>query len=177
MIVKNGGKILGYAMLKNSNTLPIGAAQWSDGANTLVQFTTVTNFTKSTVSNVITDNSNTGVTMYLGLGNTPPTVNDYWLDETEVGGVNINSIIKYRSSTIGEGANGAVTYTFTFLNTSSDTSYTIKEIGLAIVPSNNSSDPRNGRCILIARKLITPRSVQPQETISFTYTISPCGGD
>ena len=175
MIVKNGGNLFGYAMMRNNNVLTAGKAIWNDGANTLVNFTTVTNYTKSTTENKIEQNTNVGVTMYLGVGTTPPTVNDYWLDQTEVNGVDINDDILLRSGTVGEGANGSSLYTFAFMNMS-DKTYTVKEICLAVVPISTTTDPRNGRCIMIARKLIVPRTVQPSETITFTYEISPCGG-
>ena len=51
MIVKNGGNLFGYAMMRNNNVLTAGKAKWNDGANTLVNFTTVTNFTNSTTEN------------------------------------------------------------------------------------------------------------------------------
>jgi hypothetical protein len=126
------------------------------------------------INRIIDENANTGVTMFLGVGSTPPTVDDIWLDETDVDGEDINNIIQMQTANIGEGANGKVTYTFSFINTSGV--HTIREIALAIVPSNTTTDPRNGRCVMIARKLIPARTVQPAETITFTYEISPCGG-
>lgn len=174
MIVKNGGIWLGRSILMNNNVVATGTVYWNDGVANQTNWSTATNYTKSAVINRIDENTNIGVTMFLGVGSTPPTVDDIWLDETDVNGEDINDLIQMQTANVGEGANGKVTYTFSFINTGGV--HTIREIALAIVPLNTTTDPRNGRCVMIARKLIPARTVQPAETITFTYELSPCGG-
>lgn len=174
MIVKNGGIWLGRSILMNNNVVATGTVHWNNGAANQTNWNTATNATKSAEINRIDENTGIGITMFLGVGSTPPTVDDIWLDETDVNGEDINDIIQMQTANIGEGANGKVTYTFSFINTGDV--QTIREIALAIVPPNTTTDPRNGRCVMIARKLIPARTVQPAETITFTYELSPCGG-
>ncbi len=175
MIVKNGGIWLGRSILKNNNVVDANTVYWNNGVQNLTNWSTATNYTKSAVLNQINENTNIGVTMFLGVGSTPPTVNDIWLDKINVDGEDINNIIRMQTANVGEGANGKVTYTFSFMNAGGI--QTIREIALAIVPSNTTTDPRNGRCVMIARKLIPARTVEIGETITFTYELSPCGGE
>lgn len=174
MIVKNGGIWLGRSILMNNNVVATGTVYWNNGAANQTNWSTATNATKTAVINRIDETTGIGITMFLGVGSTPLTVDDIWLDETDVDGEDINDIIQMQTANIGEGANGKVTYTFSFINTGDV--QTIREIALAIVPPNTTTDPRNKRCVMIARKLIPARTVQPAETITFTYELSPCGG-
>jgi hypothetical protein len=118
--------------------------------------------------------SQRGVKMRLGVGDTAPTFEDYCLDETEVNNVDINTVITCSSASVAQGAAGSVLYTFTFFNSSEDT-YTIRELCLALSPS--TSNLPDGEYVMIARKVITPRTVGARETISFTYEIKAYGGD
>lgn len=118
-----------------------------------------------------------GVGMVLGLGTTEPTVNDYWLADTDVDGTDINSIITISSESNnapGVGSTSttpeAMIYTTTFRNTDAENSYTINEIGLYIVVNvDYPAQPFYRTPILIARKNIPARTVAPLESITFSY--------
>lgn len=172
MIVKNGGICFGYASISRSG-IPQDTVKWSDGTLLGSEVSQMNMYLNEAHEN----DAQRGVKMRLGVGTTPPTLDDYWLDETQVNGVDVNQEIICTTASIGRGVNGSTLYTFTFYNNSRNT-YTLKEICLAMVPSGvTGDDSPNGRHIMLARKLIVPRTVQPAETITFTYEISPCGGD
>lgn len=106
-----------------------------------------------------------GMVMNLGVGSSEPSASDYWLDETEIDGQDINAIITCQhtgtwSPTILE--NGNISYTFTFLNTGSDP-ITVTEIGLSFLCETGK--------FLIGRKVIPPRTVESFESVTFTYEI------
>lgn len=118
-----------------------------------------------------------GVGMVLGLGTTEPTVNDYWLADTDVDGTDINSIITISSESNNAPGAGSISttpeamiYTTTFRNTDAENSYTINEIGLYIVVNvDYPAQPFYRTPILIARKNIPARTVAPLESITFSY--------
>lgn len=122
--------------------------------------------TKYNTTRTVSTSSSEGTTMIVGLGDTAENVNDYWLEETEIEGVDVNTIITLQSAqntwlpTIT--SSGKMVFTFSFRNGSSS-SITIKEIGLIYVNTN-------GR-IMLARRTITPRVVTPNETVTFNYEI------
>ena len=122
--------------------------------------------TKNNTTRTVSSSSYSGTTMIVGLGDTAENVNDYWLEETEIEGVDVNTIVTLQSAqntwlpTIT--SSGKMVFTFSFRNEGS-TSITIKEIGLLYVNTN-------GR-ILLARRTITPRVVSPNETVTFNYEI------
>ena len=107
--------------------------------------------------------SDYGTCMQLGVGDAEPTKNDYYLDETIVDGVNVNDAIPCISAAKSVSADGSIVYTATFSNNSS-IAYTIKEIGLVQTTFNNAH-------YLTARKLIPPRTIQPNETVTFSYVV------
>lgn len=107
--------------------------------------------------------SNYGTCMQLGVGDTEPAKNDYYFDETIVDGVNVNNAIPCISAAKSVSADGSIVYTATFSNNSS-VAYTIKEIGLIQTAYENAH-------YLTARKLIPPRTIQPGETVTFSYVI------
>ena len=108
--------------------------------------------------------SSGGTCMQLGVGDAEPTKNDYYFDETIVDGVNVNNAIPCISAAKSISADGSIVYTATFSNNSS-VAYTIKEIGLIQTMYDGNTH------YLTARKLIPPRTIQPGETATFSYTI------
>lgn len=108
-----------------------------------------------------------GMCLNLGVGDTTETFNDYTLDEMEINGVDVNTIVTCQYSTYKWSAsttdNGSVVMTFTFQNTGAD-SVTIKELGLFYV--------NKAMKILCARKVIPPRTILPNETVTFAFEIS-----
>lgn len=171
MIVKNGGICFGNASIRRGG-IAQNTVKWSDGtylASDVTQQNMYLNEANRT-------NDQRGVKMRLGVGDTSPTINDYWLDDVLVDGVDINTKIQCTSAQIGTNNKGDVIYTYTFSNTTGNT-YTIKELCLAMTPSGTSgTDVPNGRHIMLARTIIPARTVGAYETISFTYTVNPCGG-
>lgn len=110
-----------------------------------------------------TNMSDFGTCMQLGVGDAEPAKNDYYFDETIVDGVNVNNAIPCISAAKSVSADGSIVYTATFSNNSS-VAYDVKEIGLIQTTYGNEH-------YLIARKLIPSRTVQPNETVTFSYVI------
>ena len=108
-----------------------------------------------------------GMCLDLGVGDTAETADDYTLDNMEVGGVDVNTIVTCQYSSYKWDAfatdTGNLLMRYTFLNTGS-AAVTIKELGLFYV--NKSMK------ILCARKVIPPRTIQPNETVTFTYELA-----
>lgn len=119
----------------------------------------------NTIHNV-SSSSYSGTTMIVGVGDAAENVNDYWLEETEINGVDVNTIITLQSvSSVWYPtftSSGKGVYTFSFRN-EGNTSIIIKEIGLIYVNTNSR--------VLLARRTITPRTVAPNETVTFNYEI------
>lgn len=178
MIVNNGKRLIVGKAFVDSGVSATGLIEAyrlvdKDGAtgedNKNVQFSNVLFNRCNQVGSV------KGVGMVLGLGTTEPTVNDYWLADTDVDGTDINSIITistesnnapYTTSTAPE----TMIYTTTFRNTDTENSYTINEIGLYIVVNvDYSAQPFYRTPILIARKIIPARTVAPLESVTFSY--------
>ena len=107
-----------------------------------------------------------GMVMNLGVGTTEPTEDDYWLDETEVGGVDINTIVTCQGSSTWNPTqldNGNVAYTYTFRNIGSS-EVTVREIALSFVCTTGK--------FMFARCLVPPRTIQPGETVTFSYELA-----
>lgn len=107
--------------------------------------------------------SNYGTCMQLGVGDAEPAKTDYYFAETVVDGVDVNNAIPCISAAKSVSADGSIVYTATFSNNSS-VAYTIKEIGLIQTTYENAH-------YLTARKLIPPRTIQPGETVTFSYVV------
>ena len=179
MITTNGSKILGYSLSgKNVNTK--SGLIWLtssvinvDGENydgpafnplTYLKYASADNLSK------IQDNSQyMGITMNLGLGDTEPTSEDYWLDDTDLNGVDVNTVVRIQGTkgTFENDVYGNPMYSFIFKNVG-QSAVTIREIGLSYLDSRGK--------FLIARKLIPPRTIEQGETATFTYTISLLNG-
>lgn len=109
-----------------------------------------------------------GMKILIGVGDTEPTFNDYCLDETEVGGVDINTLISTANSGISYDEYGQYHITGTFTNISNQ-NVTLKEIG--VVACNGAG---TSHCeVLIARSVIPAKTLAPSDAVTLTYTISP----
>lgn len=114
-------------------------------------------------ANMQTFPNDKGACMILGVGDAEPQKTDYFLDETEVDGVDISEAIPCVSARKSITPNGNTVFTATYQNTS-NRAYTIKEIG--IIQQTYTS-----AVYLVARTLIPPRTIQPNETVTFSYVI------
>lgn len=101
----------------------------------------------------------------LGDSNTPVTVDDYAL------GNDITSSLSLVSGIIGArtAQSDFPSITAVFKNNTAN-AITIKEVGVMTGYSFNNSG-QTGQC-LIARKVITPVTIQPGESYAFTYSMS-----
>lgn len=118
------------------------------------------------LQNSVSSASTGGMVMNLGVGSAEPAASDYWLDETEIDGTDINAIVTCQhtgtwSPTLLE--NGNIAYTYTFLNTS-QSAVTVTEIGLSFLCTTGK--------FLVGRKLIPPRTIQSFESVTFTYELA-----
>lgn len=109
-----------------------------------------------------------GVKMRLGVGTTPPTPEDIWLDETEVDGVDINTYITCTSASVAGQTDGSVKYSFTFSNRG-NSAVTINEICILCSPSR--TNPPENAGIMLGRKVITPTTIAAGGTATFTYDV------
>ena len=99
---------------------------------------------------------NEGVWARLGSGDTEPTADDYKLAQE----VNIPCV----SASLGVVDRKAV-YTYSFLNNTAQ-AVTVSEMGLFSFIGGHYNNP-----ILVARKLIPSRTIQPNETVTFSYVV------
>lgn len=113
--------------------------------------------------------SSQGMCLDLGVGDAAETADDYTLDNMEVGGVDVNTIVtcqysSYKWDAFATDA-GTLVMQYTFRNTGS-APITVKELGLFYVNKTMK--------ILCARKVIPPRTIQPSETVTFAYELDFC---
>ena len=114
-------------------------------------------------ANMQTFPNDKGACMILGVGNAEPQKTDYFLDETEVDGVDISEAIPCVSASKSITPSGNTVFTATYSNTS-NRAYTIKEIGII-------QQTYKAAVYLVARTLIPPRTIQPNETLTFSYVV------
>ena len=167
MITTNGAKIITYNKISGSSApdlvLTDGTTQTATVSATASAFRKCGyNNTASTLAT-----SDSCMVMNLGVGNAPERSSDYWLDETEVDGVDVNTLIECARPQGDTWSpvilnNGDVVYTYTFRNTS-NRSITITELGLSFACMYGK--------ILCGRHLIPPRTIQPNETVTFSYQL------
>lgn len=169
MITTNGAKIITYTKIMVTNTTSMTK---TDG--TTVEYLTGGSATYAfrrcswkNIDDATTSSRYDGMVMNLGVGSAEPSASDYWLDKTEIGGTDINTIItcSYPGSDNWNASildNGNIAYTYVFHNTGSD-AITVTEIGLSYVCSAGK--------YLVGRKLIAPRTIQPDEAVTFTYIL------
>jgi hypothetical protein len=164
MIVKNGGWLYGA----------MGVTEGYPSVNFLKDINGTLYDREIPHSSFCLDEVNTGdnqrgIKMRLGVGTTAPTLADYCLAQRTVDGTDINTQIVFRSASIGYGANGEVIYTFSFQNVTVS-AITVKELCLECSPAGVD------KTFMVARALITPRTIAAGEVVTFSYTINPCGG-
>lgn len=157
MLVNNGKIILPKVLIN-------GRCQYNDEAGIISiegdPMAATTAITNSTLNNY------SYVRMQLGVGDTPVTINDYYLDDVLVDNTDVNTLITCQTTSGSPTVStSSVLYTYVFKNSSAIT-ITIKEIAIIVQASSTSSIKA-----MIAREVITPRTVQPDETITFSYEI------
>ncbi len=171
MLTTNGAKMITYNKIFGSSApnliLTDGTAQTATVSATTQAFRRCGyNNTAATLAT-----SDSCMVMILGVGTAQPSASDYWLDETEIGGVDVNTIVECAraSGTDMWNAvvlnNGNIAYSYVFRNTGSD-AVTITEIGLSFACMYGK--------FLVGRCLIPPRTIQPNETVTFTYELAFC---
>lgn len=96
-------------------------------------------------------------TMSVGSGTTEPTRDDIRLTNGITG-----TIIQVGTLTCDVASNGNLIFTRAFTNIS-DSDVTITELGLYLMD--------NGNAFFAAHKLIPARTVQPNETVTFSYVV------
>lgn len=163
MIVNNGKICFGSGSVLKSG-IPQGGVKWNDGTSIASSVTQAYMY----LDEARGTGTQRGVHAFLGVGTTPVTEADYWLAETEVDGVDINTKVTCSTASVS-GADGDVVYTFTFYNESSTDTYTVTELCIADLPYNAGAD---GKVIMLARKVLaTPRVIAPHDTVVFAYRI------
>jgi hypothetical protein len=168
MITTNGAKIITYNKIIGSSApdlvLTDGTAQTATVSATTQAFRRCGyNNTAGTLAT-----SDSCMVMNLGVGTAQPSTSDYWLDETEVDGVDVNTLIECARPQGDTWSpvvlnNGDIVYTYSFLNTS-NRSITITELGLSFACMYGK--------ILCGRHLIPARVIEPGETVTFSYELN-----
>ena len=149
MITKNGGAIM-------TIFAQTGAQNWSFKDKNGTTFT-VDNLSYGALFTKKAETSqDEGTWARLGSGDTEPTADDYKLAQE----VNIPCV----SASLAVVDRKAV-YTYSFLNNTAQ-AITVSEMGLFSFISGYYYNP-----ILVARKLIPSRTVQPNETVTFSYVV------
>ena len=163
MITKNGLKaLLGIKALGKST----GSLSFKDTAGTSFSSWSASNasgiFKTATTSNVSTSSTSGSMCLMLGLNDTPETLDDYAIN-TDLNGVNVNSVVTCQNAVDGAiTTTGTMYFQYTFTNTGSD-AVVIKELGLCWIYDTHT--------VLCARKVISPRTIGAGETVSFAYEI------
>lgn len=158
MITRRGADIV-YGVFLCSRTFGIGELVDIEGNDNAVNVSY--NNLNSTIYKTATTTTS-GFRLLYGGGDAPESTADYKLDEP----LGIMGV----SGTCGYGS-GNYIVTGTGINTG-ETAITIKEIGMAAVLQNN----QGGQAFLVARKVIPARTVQPNETFTFSMSLDVAGG-
>lgn len=164
MVTKNGSLIMNKC---NVGNLQIGVGELktlSGNTNIAVVSRATYNFTEFQTSGM----ASAGMKIIIGVGDTEPTFNDYCLDETEVGGVDISTLISTANSGISFDEYGQYHIAGTFTNISNQ-NVTLREIGVVACRGSGANYDE----ILIARSVIPAKTLAPSDAVTLTYTISP----
>lgn len=103
--------------------------------------------------------------LFVGTNDTPATRDDYTIQSADLTLVSSSTIPTSSSSTFQNYENNTHgSYTTSIYTNNTNEPITIKEVGLVCVVGSSSS---NDLC-LFAREVITPVTIQPNETYSFT---------
>lgn len=149
MITKNGGAVM-------TIFAQTGSQSWTLKDKNGTAFTVLSMAYGGTFMKKAETSQDEGTWARLGSGDTEPTVNDYNLEQE----VNVSCV----SASLAV-ADGKAIYTYSFLNNTSE-AVTVSEMGLFTFISGYYNNQ-----ILVARKLIPARTIQPGETATFSYTI------
>lgn len=118
------------------------------------------------VWNAFQTGTTAGMKLMVGTGDTPPTYDDYCLENREIGGVDIDTLISTANGSVTVDGLGQYSITATFTNLSQQT-IDINEIGLVAISSNSTYR------VLMARSVIPKKTLEPSDSVTLTYTISP----
>lgn len=107
--------------------------------------------------------SSIGIGVVLGSGTTPPTIDDYKMENAITTNLNAGGVTRsFNANT----SNSSLTVVQPIVNRGTNT-ITISEIGLF----GKNSPMANDSCILLSRDVITPVTIAPNETKTFVVTI------
>ena len=148
MITKNGGAIMTVFAYDYQN--------WSFKDKSGTTFTEDNMSYGKIYMHKAETSQNEGAWARLGSGDTEPTADDYKLAQE----VNIPCV----SASLGV-ADGKAVYTYSFLNNTAQ-AITVSEMGLFSFIGGHYNNQ-----ILVARKLIPARTIQPNETVTFSYVV------
>lgn len=170
MIVKNGSTILGKSIISQQQ-IAAGGIKKTDGTTNPSSLSagSFSNIKNASIYNLPTSTSATaeiGTVMNLGVGNTTPTLDDYWLADTDLNGVDVNTVVTCSGASVSWSTTGNPIYTFLFTNTGAD-SVTISEIGLSFLAGN-----AHGKFLLAREVLADTCTIRANETVTFSYEIA-----
>lgn len=156
MIVKNGSMIFGIMRILGSTEsmtlIKIDGSQRQNSGN----FSVYTAGTENVIGTTIYDQK---IVMRVGTGSTAPTVNDYCLAADDT-----NDTLTCTFAAISRSSTGNPIYMYSFTNSGS-TAFTVSEVGLFW--------HYNSDFVMLGREVLTsPRVVQPNETVTFSYEIA-----
>lgn len=165
MITKAGSRILSLRVFGSTRyDIPISTIYDITGSGNEAVYS---HNSFDAMANTYSDNMsgrNGGIIAFVGIGDTAPTADDYFLDDVDVGGVDVNTIVQCTSvRSSGLITPKGISYLFTFMNTG-ESAVTIKEICIVYRLNQNEK-------YMIARKVIPPRAIQSNETVTFSYEI------
>lgn len=107
--------------------------------------------------------STIGIGVALGSGTTPPTIDDYKMENAITTNLNAGGVTRsFNANT----SNSSLTVVQPIVNTGTNT-ITISEIGLF----GKKSPTSTYGCILLSRDVITPVTIAPNESKTFVVTI------
>lgn len=165
MITKVGSKILNVVLMANNDRyyIPEGTIRGINNSTNSMYLYYVSLKYLDTIQTDNTSGSSKGVIALVGVGDTPVTAEDYRLDEMYVNNVDVNTIVQCTSGQFPQTTTRGISYQYQFTNTGSS-AITIREICICF--RNNQNEK-----FMLARKVIPPRTIQPNENVTFAYEI------
>lgn len=142
MITKNGSRLFGQGRIMNTSEVHLISDKGVDSIQNITDYTSASSYL-----------------LIVGRGTTQPTINDIDI-ESEI----TPSTLAKTGLTWAVSGVGNVVFTRSFTNITNE-NVTISELGLFAV--------RNVNSFLLAREVLsTPRTVAPNETVTFSYEIA-----
>lgn len=161
MITKNGALIFSNKMLGTSSVVS-GKLVKIDGNATTISINAKTDLVRSNIFEV--GSPNIGIVMNLGSGTTPPTVDDYWLDEPLTDDDYICSFpAQDNFYQVKPSEDGQIIYTCAFT--------ALRDITINEICISANADINAGK-VMIARKIVPTRHVSQGEIITFSFAIN-----